>query len=289
MAARAEIAEQVVQTFELANRANRNTPAQRGNLIELSAESAAELMVTADLHGNRLNFERIVRHADLDGYPQRHLLLQEVCHGGPTYPHTSACMSHLLLEDVAQLKVQYPERVHFVLGNHELAEIVDFPISKANRMLNLSFRCGLQEMYGEQADRVREASLAFLRSCPLAARLASGVFICHSAPDRVDEESFDVSVFERPLTEADLTPEGAAFRMVWGRDFRPENASAFARMVNATVLVHGHEPCPQGYRIPNDHQIILDCCGPRATFLMLSIDEPTAHSEVVQRVQYLNT
>jgi hypothetical protein len=289
MAASAEIAEQAVQTFELASQANHNTPSQSGQLVVLDADSAAELMITADLHGNRLNFERILRHADLGGHPRRHLLLQEVCHGGPTYPCSSACMSHLLLEDVARLKVQYPERLHFVLGNHELAEITDFPISKGNRMLNLSFRWGIQQMYGEHCDRVRAASLEFLRSCPLATRLASGVFICHSAPDGVAEEAFDVSVFERPLTEADLLPQGAAFRLVWGRDFRPENAAAFAQSVDATVLVHGHEPCPrQGYQVPNEHQIILDCCGPHAAYLTLPVDRPINHSEVVQQIQFLN-
>jgi len=39
-----------------------------------------------------------------------------------------------------------------------------------------------------------------------------------------------------------------------------ENAAAFADMVGARVLLHGHEPCADGYRTPNDRQVILDCC-----------------------------
>ena len=49
-------------------------------------------------------------------------------------------MSHTLLEDVAQLKVDYGDRFHFILANHELSELTDFPIMKSGRMLNLLFR-----------------------------------------------------------------------------------------------------------------------------------------------------
>jgi hypothetical protein len=56
------------------------------------------------------------RLADLDRNPRRHLIMQEVCHGGPTYPD-GGCKSHRMLEDVARLKVRYPERFHFLLSN----------------------------------------------------------------------------------------------------------------------------------------------------------------------------
>ena len=46
-------------------------------------------------------------------------------------------MSHTIFEDIAALKVQYPERVHFMLGNHELAEMSDYPIQKNRLLLNV--------------------------------------------------------------------------------------------------------------------------------------------------------
>src|SRR6185369_6088628 len=74
---------------------------------------------------------------------------KEVCHGVPEYPgETGGCMSHLLLEDCIRLKSEYPERFHFLLSNHELAELGDFPICKSRRMLNVVFRCGINELYG---------------------------------------------------------------------------------------------------------------------------------------------
>jgi len=45
-----------------------------------------------------------------------------------------------MLERVAQLKRDYPDRVTSCSANHELAELTIYPILKAKRMLNLSFR-----------------------------------------------------------------------------------------------------------------------------------------------------
>src|SRR5690606_19722599 len=145
---------------------------------------------TADLHGHRENFEAILKLADLERNTHRHLILQEVCHGGPMYPDKCACMSHLMLEDIARLKLQFPDRVHYILSNHELAEMTDYPIVKGHRMLNLLFRSGLHEAYGDAADDVHAAHSAFLRSLPLGVRLPHGILITHSAPPNVDRKGF---------------------------------------------------------------------------------------------------
>ncbi len=287
MVASQETIQRVVATYLQAAEANRNTPARQGNVVVLTSESANDVMVTADLHGNRLNFKKLLEIADLNARPRRHLVVQEVCHGGPTYP-SGGCMSHLMLEDVARLKTEYPERFHFILSNHELAELTDFTIVKSQRVLNLLFRTGLQEMYGSETPRVRDAYFEFLRTCPLAVRTASGVFICHSLPDGTDLGEFDMSIFERPFEPADLAPRGAAFRLVWGRDYRVQNAEAFAKALGASVLIHGHEPCPDGCRTPNDKQIILDCCGERARYVILPIAERMSHQQIVERIRPLN-
>ncbi len=105
------------------------TEKRTGSIVELSESDGEDILVAADLHGNRINFDRLVKIADLANHPQRHLVMQEVCHGGPTYPG-GGCMSHLMLEDVAALKIDYPDRFHFILSNHELAEMTDFAIMK---------------------------------------------------------------------------------------------------------------------------------------------------------------
>jgi hypothetical protein len=279
--------EQVIACCTRATAANCNTASRRGNLIELTSEQAEEVMITADMHGNRLNFARAVKIADLANHPRRHLILQEVCHGGPTYPVGSGCMSHLLLEDVARLKATFPHQVHFLLSNHELAELTEYPIAKSHRLLNLTFRSGMQELYGSQVERVRDAYLRFVASCALGVRFESGIVITHSAPEAVDQRGFDISVFDRPLTAADLAPQGAAFKLVWGRDFRERNAQAFAELLQARVLIHGHEPCSEGYRVPNSRQVILDCVGPHAHYVLLPVSEVLTQAQVVAAIKPL--
>jgi hypothetical protein len=131
MPATLDLASDVIDLCNQAAAANRSCAARQGNVIVLTAGNADDLMIVADLHGNRLNFEKLLAIADLDGHPRRHLIMQEVCHGGPEYPGSDGgCMSHLLLEDCARLKTEFPDRFHFLLSNHELAELGDFPISK---------------------------------------------------------------------------------------------------------------------------------------------------------------
>jgi hypothetical protein len=255
----ATTAEETIAAFAAAAEVQRSCPLRRGSTVRIGPDAADEVLVSADLHGHRGNFDAIVAAADLDGHPRRHLVLQEVCHGGPAYAD-GGCMSHRLLESVAQLVAAYPHRVHYLMSNHELAEVTDYPIMKARKMLNVVFRMGLVDAYGKEADRVRQAAIGFLRECPLAVAIGDDVFVTHSLPERVDREPFDAGVFNRELRPSDLLEDGAAFRVVWGRDFRPENAAAFADMVQARVLLHGHEPCAEGYRTPNDRQVILDCC-----------------------------
>lgn len=288
MPAALDIADEMIDLCRHAAEANRGCAARTGNVISLTAANADDLMIVADLHGNRLNFERLLDIADLAGHPQRHLVMQEVCHGGPEYPDGGGCMSHLLLEDCIRLKAEFPERFHFLLSNHELAELGDFPICKSRRMLNLLFRTGIGELYGQSGDRVRSAYMEFLATCPLAVRLAGGVFISHSLPDQCDRVPFDAEVLERPLTAADWKCGSPAFKLVWGRDFRPANAEAFARLVKAEVLVHGHEPCEDGYSAPNSRQVILDGCCSHATYLILPVGPKLSHRDVISRIASLH-
>lgn len=289
MIATFEYIEQVIATCRRAASANEGTPARRGNVIVLTAEDGADVMITGDIHGHRKNFNLIRRVAALDKNPKRHLVLQEVCHGGPTYPANAGCMSHTVLEDVAKLKVQFPDRVHFILGNHELAEVTDYPIQKNKQMLNLLFRLGIQHVYGPAADRVRESYLTFIKSCPLGVRLSGDVLVTHSLPEDVDRQGFDVTVFHRPLDMVEFLEHKSVFRLVWGRDYRRENAAAFARLTQAGVLIHGHEPCPQGFSTPNEFQLILDCSSDKAAYVILPLDRQTPWTldEVVARVKFL--
>jgi hypothetical protein len=287
MVASIQYVENIISTFLEAAEANRNTPGREGNVIALTPELADDVMLTGDLHGNRRNFNIIRRIAAMEAQPRRHLLLQEACHGGPVYPQNGGCMSHTVVEDIARLKLRFPPRVHFLLGNHELAELADYPIQKNKQMLNMLFRMGMQQMYGDATERVRQAMLTFLASCPLAMRLPGGVFVCHSVPEDTDTNGFDTSVFHQPMNPLDFFERGEVFRLVWGRDYRTQNAKAFADLLEAKVLVNGHEPCAEGFGVPNGYQIILDCCSDKASYVILPLDRELSQAEIVQRIRRL--
>jgi len=287
MVASLDYIEKVIDTYASATEANWSTGGREGSTIVLGPAWADDVMVTGDLHGNRRNLNLIRRIAELDKHPKRHLVLQEVCHGGPTYPANGGCMSHTMLEDVAKMKAQYRDRVHFLLGNHELSEITDYPIQKNKQMLNLLFRLGMQQMYGSASDKVRESFVPFIQSCPLAVQLPGGIFISHSIPEKADTVRFDKSLFTRSLDPMEFYDQGGVFDLVWGRDYRQENADAFARLVRAEVLINGHEPCPEGFATPNTRQIILDCCGDKACYVILPVGQKGSQEEIVKRIQML--
>lgn len=283
------IVDAVIANYQEAARINRELPIRKGNLVELPLTPGGDVLAAADLHGDRLNFDRLEQLADLANHPLRHLILQEVCHGGPTYPGGNGCMSHLMLEDCAQLIVRFPGRVHYLLSNHELAELTDFAICKGNRMLNVAFRAGMCQLYGAASDAVRTAMTTFLRSCPLGIRIGERLLMTHSLPEHLDspECKFDWTVFDRELRDEELLPGGSVFRLVWGRDFRPANAALFAKKMNAQVLINGHEPTSTGFDLPNPTQIVLDSCHEHGCYAMLPLDRPLSHAEVLARVHSL--
>jgi hypothetical protein len=285
MVAKVEYIEEVVQRMERAASANLSTTGRDGGIITINSESADEVMITGDLHGHRKSFNLIRRAADLASYPKRHLVLQEVVHGGPKYDN-GGCMSHAMLEDVAKIKLDFPDRVHFLLSNHELSELTGYPIQKGGSLLNLLFRLGVHHMYGAATDRVMQSYHEFIHSCPLAVRW-NRVFACHSAPERVVSDGFDAGVFSRPITRSDLDPHGAVFELVWGRDYSEDNAASFAALVSADVLLHGHEPTDDGYSTPNTIQVIFDCCHAKPSYAILPIREPLDQAKVVARIKQL--
>ena len=287
MTASIEYIEKIIATYEDAASANWRPPAREGNIVFLEPDIARDVMIAGDLHGHRRNFNRIRKTADLAAHPGRHLVLQEVCHGGPTYPANGGCMSHAMLEEVAKLVVEFPDRVHFLLGNHELSEMTEYPIQKNKQMLNLLFRLGLQQMYGPAANKVREAMVRFIQSCPLGAWMPGGLLITHSIPEKVNTRRFDRTIFTRRLDPLEYYERASIFDLVWGRDYREENAAAFARLMEANVLINGHEPCPDGFSVPNPFQIILDCSGDVARYVILTPDRHWTQAEIVGRIQRL--
>jgi hypothetical protein len=276
--------DRLLRTLRRAAQAFRDTPGRRGRVVSL--DGAADVLVSGDLHGNLDNFRRLLAEADLARNPRRHFVLQEVIHGPFHYP-AGGDKSHQLLDLVAALKCQYPARVHFLPGNHELAQATRRRIAKNELDLNDLFREGVGTAYGARAAAVYAAYLELFAVAPLALRTPNRVFLSHSLPSAARLPHFDPAVLERDSTEADLLPGGSVYALVWGRDTRPETAAAFLRKVDADLLITGHLPCDRGFDLPNQQQVVLDSLGNPAGYCLFPADRPLSHAELVGCVSTL--
>src|SRR4051812_41663870 len=82
----------------------RTTPGRSGSIIRL--ETADEVMVVGDLHGNLAAFRRALTVADLAGRQGRHLVLQELVHDLHVDPDEGLDQSHRLVDLACALKCQ---------------------------------------------------------------------------------------------------------------------------------------------------------------------------------------
>lgn len=271
--------ERRLQTLRCAVRAFRDTPGRRGRVVTLS--DAGDVLVAGDLHGNLENFKLLLRLADLGNQLRRHFVLQEVVHGPFCYPG-GGDRSHQLLDLIAALKAQYPARVHFLVGNHELAQATGRRVGKEGGVMNDLFRAGIEEAYGARAEEIYTLYLEMIAAAPLALRTPNRVFLSHSLPPAGRQPCFDPTALDRDTpTERDLQPAGSVYDLVWGRDVSPEASAGFLRLVDADLLVTGHLPCERGFDFPSQCHLILDSQANPAGYCLFPADRPLSHAELV--------
>lgn len=262
----------------------RATPGRRGHTVRL--ENCAEVLVAGDLHGHVAHFQSLLKVADLANNPARHFVMQEVIHGKFRYPK-GGDKSHQLVDLFAALKAQFPKQVHYLPGNHELAQWTDRPVLKADENQNALFREGVTEAYGPTfGPQVYAAYMELFRACPVALRTPNGVLLSHSLPAARFLPLFDPARLERDTYEPeDLQPGGSVHSLLWGRDTTPDAAANYLRKMGCELLVSGHIACNEGFAVPNDRQVILDCAESPAGFALFPADRPLSHAELVACVR----
>ncbi len=264
--------DRLLRTLDLARQACRATAGRAGRHITLQAVD--DLVVAGDLHGQLPHFQTLMRIADLGNHPRRHLVLQELIHGPFRYP-AGGDKSHQMVDLYAALKHQYPQQVHYLLGNHELAQWTEQPIAKSDLDLNALFSEGIATAYGRRAAEIEAAYQSIFAELPLALRTPNRVWLCHTVPAARRLDSFDL----RRLCADDLSleayqPGGMAHSLVWGRDVSPENVQSFLERVNADWLITGHIPCDAGYDQPSPCHLILDSAASPGAYAIVPAQTP---------------
>lgn len=275
--------EKLLSTIHKATAYCRTTPGRRGRVVHLL--DALDVFVTGDLHGNLANFQRFLKLADLANHPRRHFVMQELIHGPFRYPDGSE-KSHQAVDLWCALKCQFPTRVHYLPGNHELSQWTNRAIGKGDIDLNASFLDGARCAYGRFADVIYAGYLELFSALPLALRTPNRVFMSHSLPAADAIATFDAAALARSdHADEDVQPGGLAFILVWGRDVSPANAESFLRKVDADWLITGHIPSDVGFTVPNERQIILDSLGSPAAYCLFPATTAIAHTELLNCVQ----
>src|SRR5947208_7095693 len=184
--------DQVVETFSAAADENKLTAIRHEQVVHLPAEG--EVWMTGDIHDHRTNFNKLIVAAELANNPQRHLVLHELIHGDH-FDQSGAEDSWRMLYQAAELKVDFPGQVHFLLANHDLAQIHGEGIMKAGLSVCEAFYKGLKRDFPNGSTVVTVAITEFLLSLPLAIRCPNGLLFCHSLPTDDQIKEFDYTVF----------------------------------------------------------------------------------------------
>lgn len=258
----------------------RGTPGRRGRVVE--PENCTEVLVAGDLHGHVPHFHGVMKAADLGNHPGRHVVFQELIHGNFRYPN-GADKSHQLVDLFALLKIQFPRQVHYIPGNHELAQWTGRTVLKADADLNTLFEQGPAAAYGPVfGPQVYQTYLDLFKSLPVVLRTPNRVLVSHSLPAARIMPAFDPGRLRATeYADVDLQPGGSVHAVLWGRDVTAANCAEYLRRMDADLLVSGHIASDTGFSVPNDRQLIVDCSESPAAYVLFPAARPLTHADLV--------
>lgn len=244
----------IVDLLNRGTQANSADKYRRDNVVCLPA--AGNLILTGDLHGHRRNFERIVAFADLANNPDRHIVLQEIIHGGPEDEY-GGCLSYRLLFDIIRYKLSFPDHVHIIMGNHDTAFINNSEVMKDGKEMNRAMREAIDREFQQDADEVKLAIRQNLFSQPLAVRAENGIWASHSLPSDQMINKFDPKIFHKQLKVNDVVRPGSAYLLTWGRRHSQALLNKLAGQFDIDVFVLGHQPQDKGWKQAGENLVII--------------------------------
>jgi len=297
----------VIALFDRAADASLTAHCRRGSIDVISATEPgpARLIATGDIHDNTVALAKLATLAGMTATgmtaagnpPTAHLTLHEIIHSDRL--SNGMDFSYRALARAAVLKAAFPEHVHTLLANHELAQVVGAGITKDGINVVAAFNAGVEYIFGDETSAVTAAINRFIYAMPLALRCTSsaaaldvasgGDLLCaHSLPGPLAMDRFDVTLLERATTDADFIPrQGSAHMLVWGRHQRPADLDLLAKRWGASLFILGHEKAPTGAMLLCDHAVILNTDHDQARYLDIDLTNPPTAAQAVERAQLL--
>ena len=254
---------------------------RRGNLIHLPAEG--NLIITGDIHGHRRNFERIVTFSDLADNPDRHVVLQEIIHGGPQ-DSEGGCLSYKLLFDVARYKLSFPDQVHIIMGNHDTTFINDSQVMKNGKEMNQPMNLALDREFQQASADIKMAIRQFLLSQPLAVRCDNRIWLSHSLPGDFYADKFDPQILQKELETSDCENPGSAYLLTWGRRHSQALLDKMAELFDVDTFILGHQPQPEGWSRAGNNLIILASNHNHGCLLPINLSESYTIEQLIDSI-----
>ena len=274
-------ADYVCELLHRAAQCNLVMDKRRGAVVELPARG--RLVVSGDLHDNRLHFEKVKRVARLDESSEHYLILQEIIHGEQLI--NGMDFSYRMLCQAAELMLEFPGQVFILPGNHEVAQMQGEGILKDAINVVEAFTDGIDYVFGNDVDRVTDSIDRFIRSMPLAVRCANGVMCSHSLPSFSMRNKFDPSVMDRVPEPEDYERGGGSVHMlIWGRNLKQEYVDQLANRWNARIFVLGHQPIEMGYEPREDTLIIVNSDHNHGVVLPFNLAQTYTRDELIMNV-----
>ncbi len=272
-----------IDTFNRAADLNLSDPIREGSLLCFA--NYGQVVMTGDLHGHRRNFEKLVKYCQLESTPIRHVILHEMIHEEPA-SYGAADRSVEVLLDAAKWKTFFPEQIHFLQSNHELAQLQDHQISKGGRIVTDDFDRGVAEVLGtDDIDPALDAIDRFIASFPLAGRTPNRIFFAHSLPDVSWIDEFDPRCVDQAPGEVDLYEGSSAYQLVWGRRHTPAVLDKLGTAYDVDFFVVGHQPQEFGYEVLHDRVIILASDNNHGVFLPIDCQKKYDIDGLVERIR----
>ena len=271
----------IIDLLNKGAQANSTDSFRDGNLIRLPSEGS--LVVSGDIHGHRRNFERIVAFADLDNNPNRHIVLQEIIHGGPE-DSQGGCLSYKLLFDVVRYKLSFPDHIHIIMGNHDITFINNKEVMKNGKEMNRSMLLALEREFQQAGTDIKLAIRQFLFSQPLAVKCGNRTWLSHSLPSDRYVDKFDNQIFNRPLEINDLVKPGSVYLLSWGRNMSQSLLDKMAKLLDVDIFILGHQQQQQGWSRAGDNLIIIASDHNHGCLLSMSLAKSHTVEQLIESI-----
>ncbi|HVT79714.1 MAG TPA: metallophosphoesterase [Phycisphaerae bacterium] len=265
-------------------RLNQQEPLRNGNIISLPG--VGDLVVAGDLHNHHRNFERVQTVANLEKNPQRHVILQEIVHGGVLGADGGDHSLEMLLDAIAWAD-KFPGQVHFLLANHDLAQVQGQPVMKDGYDLTDRFTRYFKMRAGGDWAGAQAAFRNFFMTMPLGAVTFSGIMLTHSLPGPRDMPTFDPAILRRALTDADYARNGSVYQMIWGRGQTPEVLATLAKAWWSELFICGHQAQDTGFGTLAGKMLILDSSHNHGVYLKIDLARPYTLEDLTAAVKPL--